>query len=155
MPTMVKSEPSSGTGHTTTAAEIEEARRRNGGAHPNFDKDTGFFVGMLETLSIDKAICECIEQGVLLDYEYHKGSDKHGGVLRDYENLGKVNAFAEYEKWSSKVAQGDDQLKDAEGKRIMPIEDGWRWIQVFFVCCYYVVENEMCLDLRPAQPVLR
>lgn len=149
MSTMAQSEPSGGTGHTTTIAQVEEAKRRNGGAHPNFDKDTGFFVGMFETISIHKAIRECIEKGVVLDYEYHKGSDTHGGILRDYENIGKVNAFAEYEKWSSKVAQADDQLKDAEGKPILPLpmEDGWRWIQIFFVCCYYVVENEMCLDL--------
>jgi hypothetical protein len=106
-----------------------------------------FFVGIFETLSIGKAVRQCIDKGVVLDYVYHNGCDKHGTVLKDYEYAGTVNAFAEYDKWSSKLAQVDHKLHDAEGNRTMTVAEGWRWVQVNFVCNYYVVEEEMCLEL--------
>jgi hypothetical protein len=136
---------------TSTAPQTEDlsdARRHTSGVLPNVDKDTGyFFVGTFERNLMHRAVHKCIDKGVVLEYEYHNGCDKHGTALRDYEYPRKVNAFAEYNKWSSKLAQNNNEFYDAKGNRTLTVAEGWRWVQVNFVCNYYVVEKEMCLEL--------
>lgn len=103
-------------------------------------------VGIFETISLGKAIQKCIDDGVVLDYKYHKGCTTDKTVLRDLEYPFKVNASAEHKKRDIKFKELEYQDEDAEGNAIWTMEDKIRFIQIYSVCCHYVVENDMCTE---------
>lgn len=93
-----------------------------------------------ESIPVTEAIHECIDNGVVLEYEYHKGSDKHGTVLKDLEYPDKVNAFAECDKF---FRGGIWRNKGVWSK-----EDEFRWIQVYYLCLHHVLQEQMYTELE-------
>jgi hypothetical protein len=91
-----------------------------------------------------EAVHECIRNRVVLEYEYHRGSDKHGTVLKDHEYTDKVNAFAECDKF---FRGGVWRKEGEEGYTILTKEDEFRWVQVYNVCLHHVLQEQMCTEL--------
>jgi hypothetical protein len=102
----------------------------------------------MEDVYIGQAVQKCSYEGVVLDYKYHKGCNQEGTVLGDSEYPFIVNAFAEHKKWTTKAKELDYQEEDAEGNAFWTMEDKFRSAQVYHVCCHYVVEYEMCEELK-------
>jgi hypothetical protein len=94
-----------------------------------------------------QVVMECVEKGVVLDYEYHKGSDKDGNVLRDHEYPAKVNAFAEHEKWVVKCLYWGGCDEDDEGNAVWTEDDMFRFFQIRHVCFDHVVQAGLCKHL--------
>jgi hypothetical protein len=97
-----------------------------------------------ESLPAVEALKKCIDNGVVLEYEYHRGSDKHGTVLRDHEYPDKVNAFAECGKF---FRGGIWRKEGEEGYNIWTKEDKFRYFQVYEICLHHILQEQLCTEL--------
>jgi hypothetical protein len=92
-------------------------------------------------------IQECLDNRVVLDYEYHKGSDKHGTLLRDPERPNKVNAFAEWLKYVEKCLSNGVKPFTEEDSAVCNREDKFRGAQIHYLCLHHALQAGVCAHL--------
>jgi hypothetical protein len=92
-------------------------------------------------------IQECLDNRVVLDYEYHNGSDKHGTLLRDPERPNKVNAFAEWLKYVEKCLSNGVKPFTEKDNAVCNKKDKFRGAQIHYLCLHHALQAGVCAHL--------
>lgn len=110
--------------------------------------DSGLLQGYVAAhkMLVTMGIQECLDNRVVLDYEYHKGSDKHGTLLRDPERPNKVNAFAEWLKYVEKCLNNGVE-PFTEDSAVCNKEDKFRGAQIHYLCFHHALQSGVCAHL--------